>query len=485
MPSGRAIAGSLLLLLLAGVQPAAASAGWFSAGDPLLRADLVLLNDAGVIVLPTTQWPMPRAAVEYALSNSRDFAAANAAVQLALMRVRARVQAKPSRFEVHATAGKSGLLRGFDEVARDNGEIGAAVRYSTDRFSFTGRLAVAASPADHHPIRADGSEATFQAGNWLLNANTLERYWGPNHDSALILSNNARPMPTYLIERAEARPSESPILSWLAPWRFSLGISRMESEREDIDAPLFMAWRVTVMPWRKFALGFSRTAQFCGKQLPCTRKSVFDMLVGQDNPGFNATPQSEPGNQMSGFDIRWNSPIGNLPYAVYSQMIGEDVSGYMPVKYLEQFGIEAWKPLVDGGIVQVYAECSDTACSANRSSPRYDRAYNQGKFNIEGYRYFGRVIGDTLDRDSEGASAGATFTRPNGRRSYRLNRAADFDPRDSVATVATRSLQIGWRGVVLRGQLDAEVGVQSTDTEAAGQDVKPFGYLRWKRDIAC
>ena len=73
-----------------------------------------------------------------------------------------------------------------------------------------------------------------------------------------------------MIERATAQPFDSRWLSWLGPWRFSFGISQIEHERQDIDSPLFMAWRVVIMPFKDMEIGFSRTAQFCGEQLECS-----------------------------------------------------------------------------------------------------------------------------------------------------------------------------------------------------------------------
>jgi hypothetical protein len=52
-----------------------------------------------------------------------------------------------------------------------------------------------------------------------------------------------------------------------------------------------------------------------------------NLLAGNDNVGFTRPRRNEPGNQMAGFDTRWNSPIGNAPYAIYAQYIGEDQSG--------------------------------------------------------------------------------------------------------------------------------------------------------------
>jgi hypothetical protein len=485
-PGGRLAA--FIAVALAAAPGVRADAGWYESGDGLLRSDLTLLNDAQIIHLPVNQWPMPRAAVRYALANARETFAVNAAVIAALERVRARTAEKRDpAFSATGRAGEPGLLRDFDTLAREEGELTAAFEAGGDRVSLTARATVVTTPADGQRLRVDGSAATLRLGNWLVSANTLDRFWGPAHDSSLILSNNARPMPTFMIERAEAREFESPWLSWIGPWRFSLGVSRMETERVDVDSPLFMAWRVTIMPWRKFELGFTRTAQFCGEQLACDLSSITEMLIGNDNVGIDASEANEPGNQMAGFDIRWSSPIGNAPYAVYSQMIGEDESSFLPVKYLAQFGVEMWRPLGDGGLVQGFAEYVDSTCSANRSNPRFNCAYNQLRFSAEGYRYRGRVIGHTIDRDSEGVTVGVKYTDARGAfwsvtgRSFRLNRDDNFDEFNSAAQVGTRfqSLELGWRGKFLGGDAAVEVGTQSLETDTTERDVEPFGFLSW------
>ncbi len=464
--------------------------GWFHSGDVKLRNDLLLLNDAGVIRLPVSQWPMPRAAVRHALEQAKMHFVLNAAVQGALERVRSRVEhSRGLRVGLTAAGGEPGLLRDFDTVARETGELGIRGSYSTGgRAEISLNLSGVTDAGDDHTVRADGSHATVQLGNWLLSANTLDRWWGPAHDSSLILSNNARPMPTLMVERASARAFESPWVSWLGPWRFNFAISRMEAERQDIDAPLFMAWRVVIMPFKNIELGFSRTAQFCGDQLVCDVNSFFNMLAGNDNVGIDATPENEPGNQMAGFDIRWNSPIGNLPYAIYSQFIGEDESSYLPAKYLGQFGLEVWKPFADGGILQGYAEYSNTVCSGLSSGgPYYNCSYNQGRFNVEGYRYEGRVIGHTADSDAETYAVGATFTSPRGdvwsaaARAARLNRDG-VDVRNLVSPVAAdyAALELGWRGTLMGQDLALEIGAEALQPDGGTRDVEPYGHLRWQ-----
>ena len=39
------------------------------------------------------------------------------------------------------------------------------------------------------------------AGNWSIAASTQDRWWGPGWDGSIILSNNARPIPSLTLDR--------------------------------------------------------------------------------------------------------------------------------------------------------------------------------------------------------------------------------------------------------------------------------------------
>jgi hypothetical protein len=469
-----------------------ADAGWFASGDTQLRMDLQLLNDAEIIRYPLNQWPIPRAAIQYALASAKEHFATNTAVKAALERVRARAAAPAkgrTAIDTGIRGGQPGLWRDFDTVAREDGELAAGLDWDSSRFSVGIEVTAVANPDDGDELRADGSHATVQLGNWLFSANELDRWWGPGHEGSLILSNNARPMPTLMVERAEAQPWSSKWLSWLGPWRMNFGISQMENSRQDIDAPLFMAWRVMVMPFKKIELGFSRTAQFCGEELECNLNVFGNLLAGNDNVGIDATAADEPGNQMAGFDMRWNSPLGSLPYALYGQYIGEDESSYLPAKYIKQLGLEAWKPFTDGGVIQGFFEYASTTCSANTSrGPYYNCAYNQGRFNVEGYRYKGHVIGYTSDRDAENWALGAKYAAANGSvwtataRISRLNRDDFGDVNNTVASVPTDydALEFGWKGRQWGEDFSVDLGVQATEPANGEQEVEPFGFIGWQ-----
>jgi hypothetical protein len=481
----------VLLLGIGATESHAADAGWFASGDTQLRLDLQLLDDAEIIELPVSYWPLPRAAVRYALSRAKEHYATNSAVVAALERVRARVgdaAAGVATLETEVRGGEPGLWRDFDTLARENGELAAGLDYSRDRYSVGVDVTAVSDPADGHEVRLDGSQATVQLGNWLLSAHEMDRWWGPGHEGSLILSNNARPMPTLMVERAEARQFDTRWLSWLGPWRMSFGISQMEDHREDIDKPLFLAWRVVIMPTRKVEIGFSRTAQFCGQELECNLTVFKNLLIGNDNVGIDVSAAQEPGNQMAGFDLRWSSPLGNLPYALYGQYIGEDESGYLPSKFLAQLGMEAWHPLAEGGTVQGFLEYASTTCSANTNrGPYYRCAYNQGRFDVEGYRYEGRSIGYTADRDAENWALGAIFAGSNGTlwtataRVSQLDRATIGDVRNTVASVPTdyHAIELGWKGRLFGERLSAELGFEIIEPMNSARESQAYGFVGW------
>jgi hypothetical protein len=177
---------------------------------------------------------------------------------------------------------------------------------------------------------------------------------------------------------------------------------------------------------------------------------------------------------------------------VYAQYIGEDESSYMPVKYLGQIGMETWKPFADGALLQVFAEYANTTCSGLSSSgPYYDCAYRQGRFNVEGYRYRGRVIGYTADNDAETFSLGGKYTAANGTlwsvtaRAARLNRNGIAGGNNvSVRAADYSALEFAWRGTLLGASISFELGVEAMQPDAADRDVEPYGFIGWRHAFA-
>ncbi|MEO7774946.1 MAG: capsule assembly Wzi family protein [Steroidobacteraceae bacterium] len=489
----KSLVGGMLALMAAGA--VYAQGAWLPSGDNRLRNDVTLLADEGVIRVPVSSWPIPIDDIARALARVDVESIKEPGLQNALLRVQSRVLDvavhQSGVRDVTLTAGRPGLLRSYEELGREEAEARIRTGASTGQWSTNLALTVVSSPADGKRIRFDGSDLTLRAGNWLISANSFDRWYGPGRDGSLILSGNARPMIGVSIDRALSIPFPIPLLHWLGPWRFQAYAATMEGHRPDVDRPVFMAMRATFKPLQILELGLSRSMQFCGKDRPCDVETFGRVLLGQDNAGIRGlASENEPGNQMAGFDARLVSPFSSLPFALFAQLIGEDSSSTtIPEKYLAIFGLEGWGMLDGGSVLRARIEYSDTTCSyGNNAYP--DCAYDQGIF-FAGYRFRGRGIGHTTDSDSEMFAAGLGWTLPGGdelrldaRRAH-LDRFGAPDENHSIVAGFNRyySLEAAWRTRVMGEEVALKLGAERIEPNGAASRNRAYGFLSWQRRL--
>ena len=407
---------SWLGVFAAGIAAMAHADPWLAPGDEGLRSDIQLLADAGILRGPVTTWPLswPDIARDVQAANESQFDVSTAS---ALARVR-----KLSR--AAASVGFAGLgirvrgtnqptsLRGFDDSPREDGEIAVRESWLTDHFAVNLQGAAVTDPRDDQQFRADGSYLGVNVGNFMISAGFMERWWGPGWDGNLILSTNARPIPSLTLERNYTDPFKTKWLSWIGTWRASIAVG--ETEGSDVAVPnvKFLAMRVNFKPRPWLEFGLTRTAQFCGGERPCDWGTLGDVLFGRDNYVEGDDPLEEPGNQMAGYDMRLRSPWKALPLALHTQWIGEDEAGGLPSKFIGQFGLEFWGSSPLGGY-RLRAEYADTACVFTSEAPEFNCAYRHPIYP-QGYAYRGQIIGHSIDNDSRMVSVAGLLTRPNG-----------------------------------------------------------------------
>ena len=297
-------------------------------------------------------------------------------------------------------------------------------------------------------------------------------------------------MPTVMVERATAQPFETKWLSWLGPWRMSFGISQMEHEREDIDAPLFMAWRVEIMPFKDIEIGFSRTAQFCGEQLECNLGRFLEHAHRKRQRRYRRDA-GERARQPDG-GIRPSLEFADRQLAVRRLLAVhrrgriELRAGEVPRAVRRRRCGSRWRT---AGWCRGSSEYSTTTCSANTDrGPYYNCAYNQGRFNVEGYRYHGRVIGYTADRDAENYVARRHLHRAGRRnlvgdgahvaaQSRRFRRCPQYRGLRSDRLQLAR-VRVA-RQVVRRAASMWISESKSIEPEGGERDVQPYGFIRW------
>ncbi len=473
--------------------PVAAAGPFVDPGDSGLRNDLQLLADAGIIGSPLTVWPLSWGDIAVQLEDPGDLSDAEA-LAMARVQMRARDARVSGRLILlsEASAGtEPALIRDFEDTPRQEAELSVGLEWTGERAAVNLVAQYVADPDDDREWRADGSYAGLALGNWMLAAAVTDRWWGPGWQGSLILSNNARPIPAFTIDRNSTAAFETKWLRWIGRWDLVTLFGFLEHDR-DIPNARFFGLRFTARPASWLEIGLSRTAMWCGKDRPCGFDTFTDLLLGRDNAGENVAPEDEPGNQLAGYDLRLSGAAFGIPVAVYTQRIGEDEQDLRPSLFLTQLGFETWGGLGRFGNYRVYLEVSDTLCGANvTGSGKADMCYEHGVYTT-GMRYRGRSIGHSFDNDAEVWTLGAMLNDPHDGSwlltvaTGDLNREGAPSATNTVAAVKTgyRSASLVYRRPLLIGELQALFGLESLDNEVTGASDDNWHFaLNWRHSL--
>jgi hypothetical protein len=466
---------------------------WAAPGDALLRADLQLLADRGIIHGPLQTWPLSWGDISRDVTDVPGDTALATAEQAALNRVRKRAEWE-TRSGVRAPHVRLALghdpriIRSFENTPREDAELEAGTQWTGLRMSYRIQVTAVTDPDDDESLRADGSYVGGAAGNWMFALGYIDRWWGPGWDGSLILSNNARPIPALSVNRNNSDPFDLPVLRWLGHWSASILMGQLESDATVPDA-LFFGARFDFRPTRGLEIGISRTAQWCGEGRPCDASTFWDLLTGNDNRGDEGvTVENEAGNQLAGADLRWSAP--GVPLALYGQLIGEDEANGWPSRFIGQAGVETWgrSDRLHGNF-RVHAEYADTAAAFYDSEPRFDYAYEHFIYK-DGYRFRGHPIGDSLDNDSRVLSVGGQLTRDTGNGWSFLLQVGDLNRGGSDVnnnTVSARAadlldFEVGHERALGPGRMDLTLGyrsVEDSDGSASAHDARATAQWYW------
>lgn len=480
-----------LVLLCAGAQ----ADPWAAPGDVALRQDIELLNDSGALNIPITTWPMSWGDIAREIERAEMAPDAHASQLRAMERLRLRARRATAwgyaRREVRlALADNPRRLRSFENTPRANAEVTVATGYTGERFSGRIELTAAASPEDQRNFRLDGSYVGVALGNTTFNFGLQEKWWGPGWDGALALSTNARPIPGLLIKRNFSDPFGHRMLKWIGPWNASFFFGELESSR-GVPNTKFVAGRVAFRPIPSLELGLTRTAQWGGDGRDESLDGLFNLFIGRDNVNENGvTRETEPGNQMAGYDWRWRVRKGTRPVVFYGQLIGEDEAGGLPSRFLGQLGLSFATPIgTRGTSLRVRGEFSDTTCQFYESSKIFNCAYTNSLYPT-GYRYRGRPIGHSTDNDARQVSVGADLMSHNGDRYSaslrvsKLNRGGNPDAANSLTATPSDliNLEFSHERQLFDGQATFGVGMDAADSDTSRLDGNDFrAFIDWKK----
>jgi hypothetical protein len=301
-------------------------------------------------------------------------------------------------------------------------------------------------------------------------------------------------VPSISFDRNSTEPFQTKWLSWLGHWDLTVQVGQQEDDRI-VPNNLLFAMRLDLRPLDSLEIGLSRAAQLCGDGRSCGLDTWKDTLLGNDNAGDNVSAEDEPGNQIAGWDIRWSNHSFALPFALYTQWVGEDEGGGLPAKYAGQFGGETWGGINALGTYRIYLEWADTTCNfalykgSDRQVPNCE--YNNSIYK-SGYRGRGRSLAQSFDNDASVFTLGTMLTDTHNhswllKLGYgTLNSIGEPDERNTVAQVKTdyREILLSHRREFRFGALNMGAGYdyrKNTVTSDSDGDTQVF--LEWVYDV--
>ena len=487
------------------------AAPWVELDDFALRNDIQFLADTGIITVPVTTYPlmwnaiMPdiRKADLQPLTDAQKLAVRNIHRHFGFVSRKNNI----SRIKLYA-ASSDQRFTSFGSNDFDQGGVSLSQEYLGEslagkvQFNYRAGLDHDNAINQGNDYNMDGSYLAYKMGNWVLSAGIIDRWWGPGVDSSLIMSSNARPLPALSLTRNSSKAFETPWLSWLGPWTLTTQMAQQESDRV-VEKPLIWSSRATIRPFRGLEIGTSWSVQWAGKGQPSSIRDFFDIIFGGVECANGASEcdddlNTNKGNHLAGYDIRWSDTLFNTSYAIYTQVIGEDASpnGLISDK-ASMYGAEL-RFITWGQRILTSLEYSDTQVSCRNAEDTYQNCFYEHNIYESGYRYYRRAIGSTYDNDTQAMVLTVLSQLPSGNswqlklRKAELNtnsdtsQASDKYPNDpnmgnTVAKVPEDLLQLAgeYRFYALDSRFTA--GAIITNSTIANETDNNFdAYVKWE-----
>lgn len=399
-----------------------AASPWAEVGDAQLRSDIEVLAAAGIIDDVTTQWPLPWGGILYrlgqsdALENQPDYV--RAAAERVAQQAQAAVATDRANYAVSAdVTNLPDVVRGFDTLGREDVQGQASAEWMGEDTAV--RLQIGGQSLDrfdHQGLLLDGSYLMRRAGNALIYAGYITHWWGPGWDSALSLSNNARPFPQVGITRMDTTAFSSPWLSWMGPWQAEFLVGVLDGPRLATDT-LFDGTRISINPFPGVEFALARSQELCGSDQPPT--AYFNGMhpckpIAEYFNVTNTNAHPSASKDEVDIDLRYTNRFRDISYALYTQEMNRDTGPFVHSDTSHLFGVTAWASIGDVP-VRFTGEYADTISTRNFFSFNndfYGQTYWDYKYQ-DGWQYRDRTLGSSLDTDSRLASFHASWLGSN------------------------------------------------------------------------
>lgn len=382
------------------------AAPWIDANSPFLRADIQLLADKGIIKAPINRWPIMWSDIAKGIKKI-EFTSLPEPYRTSALRLSFYYkQAQKSSTQVTLLAATdTPSFKKFGDKQQEQGEIHISREFIGKNWAANIQTQHISDPYDNKSFRLDGSYIAYKLGNWNITAGAISRWEGPGWDTALLQSNNARPIPGISLNRINSNAFKTPWLSWIGTWSFSAFLGQLEDSGRSIPNTLLWQNRLSVKPFEQFEIGFSRSTMWGGDSRDNSLSAFWDMLMPSesDNKEDNATNKRDT-NDLGSIDLRYNTDN----FGVYYQVGFEDygISTAAPSKRSHLVGLDT-EIFTDNGVFNLFIEAIDTHHDECACIYKHD-IYNTG------YTYRKRIIGSTYGTNSQSLTLGMLAQLNNG-----------------------------------------------------------------------
>ncbi|WP_084150239.1 capsule assembly Wzi family protein [Azohydromonas australica] len=270
------------------------------------------------------------------------------------------------------------------------------------REGLTVRLGLLGSDEAARHWTLEGTELALRAGPGEAYASVQRRHWGPSWTGSLILDAAAPAVAAVGWRKTSTTAFETPWLAWLGPWNADFFIGGLAGHTQPAH-PYLVGMRLQIQPLPSLQLGASRTLQWGGRGRDQSFSSFARGLLGRDNQDDSNT---QPGNQLAGFDARWHTSIAqSQQLAIYGQLTGEDEADYLPGKNMKLAGLE-WSLQSAGHSLRLFVERANVVAGLPGVAYRHH-------IYLQGYTQDGRPLGHPAGGDTKLTSVGAVLDMGN------------------------------------------------------------------------
>lgn len=386
---------------------------WVGTTDPQLHYDVQILSEFGYLRSVTTTFPIPWKGISEQLSlldttNMHP----TALVSANRLKHYLTLQKHKDVFSSITAYGASQRSRfaSFDGQQGEKGRLN--INSETHIGRFAGKISVNFEPNGEQNF--DQSYLAYQLGDWNLRLGSIDQWWGPSHSNSLILSNNARPIPTLALSRSKTTASTSPWLAFLGPWYTTAQVGQLEDSRDVPDAKIW-ASRFTMQPLAGLEVGLSWLAVWGGDGQPDRMNDFYRVMTFQkrcSDGSEECDPSMEThiGSHLAAIDAKYTFQILHHPISLYGQYVDEgDSSEFNVSNQANSVGISSY---IGGG--KIYLENSDTNVSCDDAIVDVTHCYYESGTYSSGYRYYTRELGNNRETDANMTSMGYLKHFSNG-----------------------------------------------------------------------